>query len=61
MSHALGGMDAAYQSLAGTIQQQAFVMTYNDIFWGMGLLTLLTVPLVFFLRPLPKGLSLAMH
>ena len=61
MSHSLGGMEAALQSLAGTIQQQAFVMTYNDIFWGMGLLTLLTVPLVFFLRPLPKGLSLAMH
>jgi MFS transporter, DHA2 family, multidrug resistance protein len=54
-------MEAAFQSLAGTIQQQAFVMTYNDIFWGMGLLTLLTVPLVLFLRPLPKGLSLSMH
>lgn len=61
MSQSLGGMEAAFQSLAGTIQQQAFVMTYNDIFWGMGFLTLLTVPLVLFLRPLPKGLSLAMH
>jgi len=61
MSYSLGGMEAAFQSLAGTIQQQAFVMTYNDIFLGMGLLTLLTVPLVLFLRPLPKGLSLSMH
>ena len=61
LTAALGSMEAGFQSLAGTIQQQAFVMTYNDIFWGMGLLTLLTVPLVFFLRPLPKGLSLAMH
>jgi MFS transporter, DHA2 family, multidrug resistance protein len=61
MSNALGSMEAAYQSLAGTIQQQAFVMTYNDIFWAMALATLATLPLVFFLRPLPKGLSLAMH
>lgn len=61
MSHALGSMDAAFQSLAGTIQQQAFVMTYNDIFWAMAVATLATLPLVFFLRPLPKGMSLAMH
>jgi DHA2 family multidrug resistance protein len=61
MSHALGSMDAAFQSLAGTIQQQAFVMTYNDIFWAMAVATLATLPLVFFLRPLPRGMSLAMH
>lgn len=61
MSHALGSTDAGFQSLAGTIQQQAFVMTYNDIFLTMALATLATLPLVFFLRPLPKGLSLAMH
>ena len=61
MSHSLGSMDAAVQALAGTIQQLAFVMTYNDIFWTMALATLATLPLVFFLRPLPKGQSLAMH
>ena len=61
MSHSLGSMDAALQALAGTIQQQAFVMTYNDIYWTMALATLATLPLVFFLRPLPKGQSLAMH
>lgn len=61
MSHALGNMDAAFQSLAATIQQQSFVMTYNDIFWTMAAATLATLPLVFFLRPLPKGQSLAMH
>lgn len=61
MSHVLGSAEAAVQSLAGTIQQQAFVMTYNDIFWAMTLATLATLPLVLFLRPLPKGLSLAMH
>ncbi|MFZ5683374.1 MAG: MDR family MFS transporter [Pseudomonadota bacterium] len=61
MAHVLGSTDAAFQSLAGTIQQQAFVMTYNDIFWAMAVATLATLPLVLFLRPLPKGLSLAMH
>jgi DHA2 family multidrug resistance protein len=61
MSHTSGSMDAGLQSLAGTIQQQAFVMTYNDVFWVMAAATLATLPLVFFLRPLPKGLSLAMH
>ena len=61
MSRTLGSMDAGLQSLAGAIQQQAFVMTYNDIFWTMAAATLATVPLVFFLRPLPKGQSLAMH
>lgn len=61
MSQALGSTEAAFQSVTGTIQQQAFVMTYNDIFWTMALATLATLPLVFFLRPLPKGLSLAMH
>ena len=36
-------------------------MTYNDVFFGMGLITLATVPLVLFLRPLPKNASLSMH
>ena len=61
MARTFGQMDAALQSLAGTIQQQAFIMTYNDIFLAMALATLATLPLVLFLRPLPKGQSLAMH
>lgn len=61
MSNSLGSMDAAFQSLAATIQRQAFVMTYNDIFWLMAVATAATLPLVFFLRPLPKGMSLTMH
>jgi len=36
-------------------------MTYNDIFFAMTLLTAATIPLVLFLRPLPKGMSLSMH
>ena len=60
-SRALGGSDAGFQSLSGTIQQQAFVMTYNDVFLAMAIATIATLPLVFFLRPLPKEQSLAMH
>jgi DHA2 family multidrug resistance protein len=36
-------------------------MTYNDVFLVMGVLTLMTVPLVIFLKPLPKNVSLSMH
>ena len=57
----LGSAEAAMRTLAGTIQQQAFVMTYNDIFFGMTVIIALSVPLVLFLRPLPKGMALSMH
>ncbi|MBA4042999.1 MAG: EmrB/QacA family drug resistance transporter [Erythrobacter sp.] len=57
----LGGPQAAMQMLSGTIQREAFVMTYNDVFFAMGTITLATVPLVMFLRPLPKNVSLSMH
>ena len=30
-------------------------------FWLMGILTLATVPLALFLKPLPKNVSLSMH
>ncbi len=61
VSRTLGSVDAGFQSLAATIQQQAFIMTYNDVFLTMAAATFATLPLVFFLRPLPKGQSLAMH
>jgi DHA2 family multidrug resistance protein len=61
LTHALGSPDAAMRTLGGTIQEQAFIMTYNDIFWIMGAVTLATLPLVLFLRPLPKNVSLSMH
>ena len=57
----LGSAEAAMRALAGTIQQQAFVMTYNDIFFGMTVIIALSIPLVLFLRPLPKGMALSMH
>ncbi len=44
------------------IQGQALVMTYNDIFWIMGVGTFVVLPLVLFLRPLPKDAApAAMH
>jgi MFS transporter, DHA2 family, multidrug resistance protein len=61
LTHSSGSTEGAFRMLNGAIQQQALTMTYNDIFWGMGILTLLTVPLAFLLRPLPKNISLAMH
>lgn len=61
LQHGLGSSEAAMRTLAGTIQQQAFVMTYNDIFFGMSLIIACSVPLVLFLRPLPKGMALSMH
>jgi DHA2 family multidrug resistance protein len=44
------------------IQGQALVMTYNDIFWIMGVGTFVVLPLILFLRPLPKDAApAAMH
>ena len=57
----LGSPQAALEMLSGIIQRDAFVMTYNDVFFAMGAITLVTVPLVLFLKPLPKNLSLSMH
>ena len=45
------------------LQQQALVMTYNDLFLIFGVIVLASMPLILFLKPLPKGegVSLAMH
>ena len=61
-AHALGGPKVAVRALGQQIQGQALVMTYNDIFWIMGIGTFAVLPLVMFLRPLPKGAApAAMH
>ncbi len=70
----LGGLAAQLQTSAGgeaaiqagarlgqIVQQQALVMTYSDLFWIFGVIVVCTIPLAFFLKPLPKGTSLAMH
>ncbi|WP_267381522.1 DHA2 family efflux MFS transporter permease subunit [Sphingomonas sp. GC_Shp_6] len=57
-----GGLMPAAGQLEQQIMNQAYVMTYNDIFWLMGVGTLAVLPLVFFLRPLPKNAKpAAMH
>jgi MFS transporter, DHA2 family, multidrug resistance protein len=59
-----GGSDAQLQAagrLAQVVQQQALVMTYNDLFWIFGVIVVCTLPLVFLLKPLPKGGPIAMH
>ena len=61
LAHSLGGQDAALRSLAGTIQRAALVMTYNDIFTMLAVGIIAVLPLVLFLRPLPKGQAIAMH
>ena len=61
MGAMMGNAQAALESFAGMLQRDALVMTYNDVFFAMGVITLATVPLVLFLRPLPKNASLSMH
>jgi len=62
LAQTLGGTPAALRLISQQIQAEALVMTYNDIFWLMGMGTLLVLPLVLFLRPLPKDASAAaMH
>jgi len=51
----VGDGTAGIRLLAGQIQAQALTMTYNDIFWIMGVGTFAVLPLVLFLRPLPTG------
>jgi DHA2 family multidrug resistance protein len=48
---AMGGMAQAAPQIEGQLQLQALVMTYNDIFWMMGLGTMVVLPLVLLLRP----------
>lgn len=61
LTHALGSPEAALRTLSGTIQREALVMTYNDIFWLLTVGIVIVIPLVLFLRPLPKGQAVAMH
>ncbi|PCD02143.1 EmrB/QacA family drug resistance transporter [Sphingomonas spermidinifaciens] len=61
LTQALGNTEAALRTLGGTIQREALVMTYNDIFVVLAVLIAVAAPLVLFLRPLPKGPMAAMH
>lgn len=59
------GGDAAMQAVgrfALLVQQQALVITYNDLFWIFMVIVLCSFPLIVLLRPLPKGgVSMVMH
>ncbi|WP_413061644.1 MDR family MFS transporter [Sphingomonas carotinifaciens] len=55
------GQEGAFRTLAGQIQRDALVMTFNDIFWLLAIGITLVTPLVLFLRPLPQGQAIAMH
>jgi len=49
------GQVQALTQLGGTVQVQAMVMTYGDCFFVLGVGLLFMIPLVFLLRPPPKG------
>lgn len=61
LARQFGGHDAALRMIGSTIQQQALVMTYNDMFWFLAVGIFIVMPLVLFLRPLPKGAPVMMH
>jgi len=49
------GAGRGIRLLAQQVQVEALVMTYNDIFWIMGVGAFCVLPLVLFLRPLPPA------
>lgn len=56
------GIGAALRSIDGTVLKQAMVMAYSDEFIALMVGITLVLPLVFLLRPLPKGHhNMAMH
>jgi DHA2 family multidrug resistance protein len=74
----VNGMTGAFTSQAGVdpatahrmasgmleniIRQQAAIMSFNDVFWLLGLIFLLMLPLILLLRPpKKKGGSVMMH
>uniref|UniRef100_UPI00403F6A6A MDR family MFS transporter n=1 Tax=Novosphingobium sp. ZN18A2 TaxID=3079861 RepID=UPI00403F6A6A len=56
------GIAAALRSIDGMVSRQALAMAYADDFTVMVYAIMLTLPLVFLLKPLPKGAhQVAMH
>ncbi|MDQ0839981.1 MDR family MFS transporter [Sphingomonas faeni] len=60
LAQTAGDQTAGLRLLAQQIQAQALTMTYNDIFWIMSMVTFVALPLVLFLKPLPKNVEPAM-
>lgn len=57
----LGGPEAALRMIGGTVQREALVMTYNDLFWILTVGILIVIPLALFLRPLQQNGMAMMH
>ena len=51
----LGGATPALQGLSAAINRQALIMTFADLFTILTAVIVVTSPLIFFLRPLPKN------
>jgi DHA2 family multidrug resistance protein len=60
-AHLLGGQAASLRYLGQQIQIQSLVFTYDDIFWLLTIITVLVIPLVFFLRPFSDGPPAEIH
>jgi MFS transporter, DHA2 family, multidrug resistance protein len=60
-AHRLGGESAALMNLGQQIQLQSLVFTYNDIFWLLTVVTIVVMPLIFLLRPLPGNRQVETH
>lgn len=63
-ANGLRGQEAVAQRGVGVLFQQiegqAAVMTFADLYWVLGVAIVLMIPLVFLLKPLPKGASLSL-
>ncbi len=49
-----GGTAEGFQLMVATIERQALVMTFNDLFWILGTSTIAVLPLVLLLPQFPK-------
>lgn len=54
------GLEGAYRTVDFAISGQALAMAFSDDFFVMTMVTLAVLPLVFLLKPLPKGQGLVM-
>jgi DHA2 family multidrug resistance protein len=60
LAQATGDQATGLRLMSQQIQAEALTMTYNDIFWIMGVGTFVVLPLVLFLKPLPTHAERAM-
>jgi DHA2 family multidrug resistance protein len=51
----------AYDALSGMVQRQAAMLSFNQVFWLMGMLFLLMLPLVFLMRRPARRGQIATH